>query len=251
MGTELFEKLKCLRRLDDLALFRWASKSKRIDGKFIPLSELRLNVLACSNGVVRFCSAAPVLRLSHGRPKITLHDADVFRVLTGDRRGINILNGFITDSEQVAEAPSVMHMSCSDDCECPAAVAHGVMSMGHSLSYPVIRATFPDMFRLTSDVKLLRPVYTKQVLEVIGGKREDGADELKRKFAEHIELFGYKSDAGYVVNSEYVAAGGMLCVSGEGISRKSGGPVFQIPLSLLKTQATAAGWVLHLEEEQK
>lgn len=188
--SDLADKLRNLMQCEDIALFRWSSTAKRIGGGYIPLSELRLNIVSCEKGVVHFSMAAPVLHLAHGRPKITLHDSDLFRIVSGPRKNINVRHQWLKKDEEAIEVGNVMHCDCVDGL-ITKMVANKVMAMGTSRSYPVIRIVLPDTYRLTTDLTHLRPIYSKSMLEAIGGSEQDTAETLKKKFIDNIRQFGF------------------------------------------------------------
>jgi len=243
------EKLERLKQLDDLVLFKWTSSVKRIGGQFIPLSELRLNILSSNAGVVHFSVSAPVLSLVNGRPRIRFYDEGVLRVVSGGRKGINILASYLKSDEQAVEVRNIMHLDCKEGCS--HVVEEMVLSMGRANSYPVCGVAMPDLFRITDKPETIRPLWSKPVLELIGGVREDTPEQLKTKFMAHLGWFGYRSEIGYVFNYNHVAYGGMVCSTTAGITRSGGSAVCQMPLGLLKQQLLQDGWGIHLEEKDE
>lgn len=238
------EKLRCLRQLEDIALFRWTSSAKRLGGQYIPLTDLRLTVLSCTEGAVHFSVAAPVLYMEWGRPRIRFFDEGVMRIADGPRQSINVLRGFLKEDETAVPVRNVFHTEVTEDSS--KGVLSRMESMGRSPSYPVLGIPVPDMYRITRHPGSLRPIYSKAMLRMIGALESDSPDQLQEKFLKNIYKFGFETGDGWVVNSEYIAAGGICCATSEGITRTTGGCLYQIPLTLLRRDLREKHWQLHI-----
>ena len=233
-------KLKNLRRLDNLALYRWTAGRQRIAGEYIPLSALRLNSLVCDGGRVRYSSAAPVLYLERGRPFIRLMDHDVVSPVNGPRKGTNMPARFIRDGEEAVEARYVTCVEMNDSVA--GWRADRVMSMGNSPVVPICGIVKPRFYRITRTPSTLKPMYSNQALKVLGMSRGVSVEEFRAAFAENIHLFGMSTDDGFVVPHEYIASGGCLVAAAAGISARAGSLVHELPMSLFLDEVENLKW---------
>lgn len=245
---DLKTKLSRLRTQEDIVLYKWTAGKQRIANDFIFLSQLRLNTVACSGGRITFSCAAPVLFMDRGRTTIKLCDRDVLTVLDGPRKGINVLGGFLHDDEQAVPAQFCRRLDIVDERQ-PKWIASRLLSMGCSPVYPVSRIITPELFRISRNPGSLRPIFTTAMLHAIGGTRSDSMQELMRKFQAHLDLFGARTDDGYVISNDYIATGGCCVAAARGISVRAGSYVHLIPLYQYRAEVLQRKWKIDTGEE--
>ena len=243
---DLKTKLSRLRTKEDLVLYKWACGKSRIADMFIPLSNLRLNVLTCNGGRIYFSSAAPILYLERGRSVIKFVDKGVLTVVEGARKGINVLSGFLHEDETAIPAQYCARREI--DGTPPKWIEQKIMSLGCSPCYPMVTVIVPELFRITRNLDSIRPLFTSAMLAAIGATRSDSIDRLLDLFKEHFDLFGTVTEAGYVLPNEFVAVGGLCVASSKGICMKSGSAVHSIPLTLFKESMEARKWSIYTGE---
>lgn len=241
---DIREKLNRLRAIDDVALVRWTGGDRVCGGMFIPATELHMNVLVCDKGRVFFSSAGSVMMTVNGRCQLRYFDDDVYRVVSGPRKNVNILKSFLKDGEEIMPLIHCMHTEVTDKCS--KFVEKAVLSMGQSMWYPVWGLPIPDLYRMTTHPESLRPIYTKQLLASIGGGPEDTSRQLLAKFLANIDRLGSRTAEGWVIRDEFIASGGMCVCASEGITKAHGSRVMVMPLKLLKLETRARNWNLHL-----
>lgn len=245
---DLIQKLKNLRRLSNLALYRWTAGRQRIAGAFIPLTALRFNSIVCDGGRVSYSSAAPVLYVDHGRPTVRLMDHGVVCPVSGPRKGTNLPVEFVRDGEDATEARYVTRTDMDE------AVTgwrrDRVMSMGCSPCVPIFGIVKPRFYRLTRHPETLKPMYSSHALAVLGLRRGVTMDELRAAFVANLDLFGMQTEDGFVVPHEYIATGGCLVAAADGISRNGGSLVHEMPLNMFTTEVENQRWKIQ-EQEQK
>lgn len=237
-------KLSNLQRENNLVLYKWTAGKRRLGKNYIPLSDVRLRVLSCDNGVIRYSSAAPVLIQDKGRPNVQFRDSDVMTVIGGKREGVNIPIKFLKSDEQAVETRHCTHLDVTDD-NCPQWLASQIIAMGTAPLYPSSRIIYPDLYRITKAPSTLKPIFNSALLSNIGGTREDSIDTLMAKFQDKLELFGYFTDDGYVISNSYIVTGGKLCISSMGISAKNGSNVFMCPLTTFRAECSRLKWSIY------
>ena len=241
---DIREKLERLRAIDDVALVRWTGGMRVNGGKFIPATELRMNILACDRGRVYFSIAASVMHTINGRAQLRWFDEGVCRIMSGGRKNINVLKSFLHRNEEFTPVTQCFHVEVDENCD--RFVEKRTLGMGTAMWYPEWHVPVPDFYRLTARPETLRPVYTKEMLELIGGSRDDSPEDLHRLFLDNIDRFGERTAEGWMVRDELVAMGGMCCCAAEGITKSYGSRVFKVPLKLLKMDIAARKWGIHL-----
>ena len=244
----LNHKLSKLRRFDDLVLYRWSAGQHRIAGKFILLTDLRLNVLSSSGGKVCFSTAAPILLMVNGRPQIQFKDKDVLTVLDGTRKGINITSAMLHDGEQAAPARHCCARSVDDDDTCPKWLADKIISMVTSPCYPVTGIRLPELFRISKKPQTLKPILTAELIREIGGTKEDGLGGLLKKFHDNLELFGYFTDDGYVISYDRIVSGGCVVAASNGISLRVGSAVHMMTTRGFLSEIEKRHWSIDVQE---
>lgn len=247
---DLKTKLARLQTNADLALYKWTSGKARIAGEFILLSNIRLNSLVCDRGRVTFSVAAPVLYMDRGRAVIRFLDRDVLTVADGARKGINALSRFLVDGENAVPATYCCSMELAPDSRVPKWIADKVLSMGNSPVYPVTRLISPELFRISKRPETLRPVFNTAMLKAIGGSRTDSMEALTRKFLENFDLFGAKTDNGYVIANDYIATGGCCVAAARGLSMRSGSLTHMMPLALYRQELAERHWAVNTGETE-
>lgn len=245
----IVEKLQNLKALSDVVLYQWRASQRRIAGSFIPLSDLRFVTLSCNAHSVVYSSAAPILYMSHGRSVIQFRDSDVMTVLGGRRRGINIASSLLQDGEEAAEARFCSWREVTEDC--PKWLERRIVTMGTSMLYPVTRIIMPELFRISKNINAFRPVFTTSLIKIIGGERGESSQTLLEKFRQNITRIGFRTDEGYVVSNDYVAAGGFCVASSRGISMRAGSVVHMMPLSAFTKETDTRHWKITTAPEGK
>ena len=240
-------KLTKLRRLDDLVLYRWSAGQRRIADNFILLTDLRLNVLSCSGGKVRFSIAAPLLLMINGRPVIQFRDKDVMTVLNGNRKGINITSSMLHDGEQASMARHCGTRVVEDDT-CPKWLADKIVSMTTTPCYPVTGIRLPELFRISKKPQTLKPVFTASLIKDVGGTEKDGVEQILKKFYDNLELFGYFTEEGYVISYDLIISGGCCVAASNGISARAGSAVHMMTLNSFMSEIEKRHWDITVKE---
>lgn len=246
----LHEKLKKLKRLNDLVLYKWTAGSHRIAENFILLSDLRLNVLTCSEGSIVFSSAAPILYMDKGRPVIQFRDRDVMTILNGQRRGVNVAGCLLKAGESATEA-RYCESRIVDEDHCPKWLEDKVMSLGNSPTYPVAQLRLPELFRISKKPETLKPIFTTALIRDIGGERLDSTETLLQKFRNNLDLFGYYTDEGFVISNDYIASGGCVVSASKGITARSGSVVHMMTLGAFRNECEKRHWKIRTVEDLK
>lgn len=237
----LHDKLNRLSRMEDMAIFRWSAGTQRIAGDFILLSNLRLNTLSCNGGRIVYSEAAPTVYSYHGRPSITWHDRGLLTVITGGRAGINIKAHSFRDDEECAET-RFCEWRLVDEEHCPKWLENKIRSMCSDVVYPTASVRMPDVYRISKKPETLRPIFTKALIDAIGGSREDSSEVLMQKFRANFELFAHKTNDGYVIPGDYICAGGCCVVRAKGIPANGGSIKFSIPLRSFVAECSRSHW---------
>lgn len=244
---DLKTKLSRLRTKEDLVLYKWTCGHGRVADMFIPLSNLRLNVLTCNGGRVYYSIAAPILYLDKGRSVIRFLDKDVLTVVSGDRLGVNILSRFLHEGEEAVPAQYCTSREIDGDKH-PKWLEQKIMSMGCSPVYPVSGLIMPELFRMSRSLDGIKPLFTSTMLAAIGASRTDSVERLIELFRDHFELFGVSTPSGYVIPNEFVSAGGLCVAASRGVGMKSGSVVHSIPLTLFRQAMESRKWNINTGE---
>lgn len=247
----LYDKLQRLKRMQDLALFKWVCGSKRVAHNFILLSDLRLNTLTCHDGRVVFSSAAPILFMERNRPVIQFRDSDVMTVLNGPRKGINILSRFLQPGEEAAACRYCEWREVVDSSYCPKWLEEKIMSIGNSPTYPVSKIIMPELFRISKKPETLKPIFTSSFIDEIGGSRSDSMQQLLQKFYENLELFGYHTDEGYVISNDYIATGGCCVAASKGINARTGSSVHMMTIRAFTADIGRRHWSIQMAKQPR
>lgn len=243
----LREKIERLHELGDVVLFRWMAGKHRVAKDFILLSTLRFESLTCTKDKLFFSSAAPILYMDRGRPRIVLRDRDVLTITSGKRQGMTIIPAMLQDGEGAAEARHCRRMIVNEDY-CPKWLATKIMSMAGSSMYPVSRIVMPEIFRISKNPASLKPFFTKGLLLDIGADPHDSVEELHRKFQANLRMFGKFTDDGYVINNDKIATGGCCVAAAKGITG-AGSMVHMTTLRQFRSDVESKHWVIGCSEE--
>lgn len=234
-------KLDKLKALDGLALYKWTARRSRIADSFILLSDLRLNTLTCDKGQVVFSSAAPVLLSKHGRPHIRFIDHDVLHVTDGRRKGINIAGSQLHFDEEASPAGFCGSFVIDSPEQLPW-IKKRVMSMGCSLVYPSGRLVVPELFRISRDPDAFKPLFTRGLIELLGGTKNTPVPVLQELFRQHIKRVAAITGNGWVISNDYVSRGGCCVVSSSGITPRGGSCVQEMPLAAYRRELLLRDW---------
>ena len=216
-------------------------------GHYVLLSDLRLNVLSCDNGVAMFSIAAPVLFMQVGHPVIRLYSRNVLTVTSGDRKGINICGYQLREGETAVQTRHVFEQSLESK-NIGKEAAKRTMSLAASLAQPVMHLVVPRVCRITKDPTQLRPMYSRQLLDVIGAKPSDSAEDLKQRFLDNLGKIGVELAEGWCIPGELIAAGGCAVVPDSGFSKRTGSMSFQLPLENLRNDLSVRRWDVNTGE---
>ncbi len=247
---KLREKINVLKRLNDLVLYQWSVGCIRIAGTFIPLSELRLNVLTCTDGKIVYSSAAPILYIDKGRPVVQFRDSDLLTIIAGPRKGINIISPLLQEKEQAISTRHYGAVEVVDD-NVPDWLENKILHMGTSATYPVTQVKLPELFRISRNPEALKPIFSTAMLRNIGGTKEDSAEQLLTKFHANIDLFGHYTDEGIVISNDYVITGGCCVLSGIGIDPQQGSAVHYMTLKDFKATRKSKHWKITVAGDKK
>lgn len=209
---KIHDALKKMGSMEDVAMFRWVAGSRRIAKHYVPLSEIRLNVLTCDQGRIIYSSAAPVLYMERGRSVIRFLDRGLLTINEGDRKDINILPAFLRSEEEATETRFCGYNNVADT-ECPKWLELRILEMiDEEERYMALHIVMPDLYRISRVAENFKPVFNKELKSKIGAAQQDSLEVLKRKFLENINRIGYNTDDGYVISNDLIASGG-CCVA--------------------------------------
>lgn len=236
------DKLVKLRRLEDVAVFKWMGGHKRIAGDYLLLSNLRLNVLTCSRGHIYYSSAAPIMYQVHGRPVISFRDRDLMTIIAGSNRvGINVPSNMLKTGEEATQTRFCEWREVDED-HCPKWLEQRIMSMVTGTIYCAYQVHLPDLFRISKKPETLKPIFSATLIRAIGGAPGDSTEVLLKKFHDNLELFGQYKEDGYICPAEYICAGGCCVVAAKGIPATNGSLVFTMPLKSFAAEASRNHW---------
>lgn len=239
---DFHDKMVKLRRLEDIAVFRWTGGHKRIADDYILLSNIRLNTLTCSRGRVFYSSAAAVVYNVHGRPCISFRDHDLLTIMGGSNRaGINVPAGMLKPGEEATPTRYCEWREVDED-HCPKWLEQRIMSMATSTIYCAYSMRMPDLYRVSKKPETLKPIFSSQLIKAIGGKRTDSTEILMEKFHNNLDLFGTFNADGYIIPNEYICAGGCCVVAARGIPAATGSIVFSMPLQTFIADVSRLHW---------
>ena len=240
----LHDKLNKLSRIDDMVVFQWTAGHKRIAQDFVLLSQVRLNVLSCNAGKIVYSTSAPIVYNYHGRPAITFHDRGLMTVIAGSSRaGVNIPTRMLKQGEEGAPT-RYCEWRIVDEDFCPKWLENKIMSMCTGVLYPAFSVKLPDVYRVSKKPETLRPIFTSKVIASIGGNPTDSTEELLSKFRAHLDLFGFKSNEGFVIPNEYICTGGCCVVRAKGIPAGTGSVTFSMPLKTFVAECDRMHWAI-------
>lgn len=237
-------KLDKLKALDGLALYKWTASRYRMANSFILLSDLRLNTLTCNKGQVVFSAAAPILYNRHGRAHIQFNDQAVLHVVEGGRKGINIAPRQLRGGECAVPA-QFCGSFVIDSPDQPHWVARRVMSMGCSLVYPAGRLVVPELFRISRDPSAFKPLFTKDLIALLGGDKDTPGPVLQELFRRRISSVGASTESGWAISNDYVSRGGCCVVSSRGITPRGGSCVQEMPLAAYRREVALREWIIN------
>ena len=236
------DKMVRLRRLEDIAVFKWSGGHKRIADDYLLLSNLRLNVLTCTNGRVFYSSAAAIVYNVHGRPVVSFRDKDLLTIVNGSNRmGINVPSGMLKPGEEAAPTRFCEWREVDED-HCPKWLEQRIMGMATSTVYCVSQIRMPDLYRISKKPETLKPIFTSALIKAIGGEKGDSTETLMQKFHDNLDLFGIYNSEGYIVPNEYICAGGCCVVAARGIPAATGSIVFSMPLKSFVADVSRLHW---------
>ena len=243
------DKMVKLRRLEDVAVFKWTAGHKRIADDYLLLSNLRLNTLSCTRGHVYYSSAAPVMYNVHGRPAISFRDRDLLTLVAGSNRaGINVPAGMLKAGEEAVPTRFCEWREVDED-HCPKWLEQRIMSMATGTIYCAYQMRMPDIYRISKKPETLKPIFSSQLIKAIGGKKEDSTEVLMKKFHDNLDLFGTYNAEGYVIPGEYICAGGCCVVAAKGIPATTGSVVFTMPLKSFVADVSRLHWQIATAQE--
>lgn len=244
------EKMANLRRLEDMAIFKWSGGHKRIAKDYLLLSNVRLQSLTCTNGRVFYSSAAAILYNVHGRPVISFRDHDLLTIIEGSNRaGINVQSGMLKPGEEAAPTRFCEWREIDED-HCPGWLVQRIMGMATSTVYCVSQIRMPDVYRISKKPETLKPIFTSSLIAAIGGSREDSTEVLMEKFHENLDLFGIYNSEGYVIPADYICAGGCCVVAARGIPAATGSITFSMPLKTFVADVSRLHWCITTAMEE-
>jgi len=239
---DFHSKMVKLRHLEDVAVFRWTGGHKRIAGDYLLLSNLRLNVLSCSGGHIYYSSSAPIMYQVHGRPVISFRDRDLMTVIAGSNRvGINVPSNMLKQGEEATQTRFCEWREVDEE-HTPKWLEQRIMSMVTGTIYHAYQMRLPDLYRISKKPETLKPIFSANLINAIGGEPGDSTEELLRKFHANLELFGEYKEDGYICPAEYICAGGCCVVASKGIPATNGSVVFTMPLKSFVAEASRQHW---------
>ena len=241
---DFHSKLVRLKRMEDVAVYKWTGGHKRIAGDYLLLSCLRLNVITCSRGRVFYSSSAPVLYNVNGRPVISFRDRDLLTVVSGSNRaGINVPSGMLKPGEEAAPTRYCEWREVDED-HAPKWLEQRIMGMLTGTIYHSYQLRLPDLYRISKKPDTLKPIFSAKLIREIGGEPGDSTETLLRKFHDNLDLFGEytEGDDGYIIPHEYICAGGCCVVAARGIPAATGSVVFTMPLKSFVAEASRSHW---------
>ena len=236
------DKMVKLRRLEDVAVFKWTGGHKRIAGDYLLLSNLRLNVLSCTRGHVYYSSSAPIMYNVHGRPVISFRDRDLMTIIAGSNRvGINVPSNMLKPGEEAAQTRFCEWREVDEE-HCPKWLEQRIMGMATGTIYCAYQLRLPDLYRISKKPETLKPIFSSSLIRAIGGEQGDSTETLLKKFHDNLDLFGVFHNDGYILPNEYICAGGCCVVAAKGIPATNGSVVFTMPLRTFVAEASRNHW---------
>lgn len=237
----LHDKLMRLGNEDDWAVYQWTAGHKKIAEDYILLSNLRLNVISCNNGKIVYSVSAPIMYNVHGRPVISFHDRGLLTIISSpSRAGVNVQARMLRNDEEGTQT-RYCEWRVVDEDHCPKWLENKILSMCTGVMYPTACVRLPDIYRISKKPETLRPIFTSSLINMIGGSREDTAEELMRKFRAKLDLFGFFTQEGFIIPNEYICSGGCCVIGAKGVP-SSGSIKFSIPLKTFVADCDRLHW---------
>lgn len=242
---DLAAKIRSLQTQENLALYKWTAGGTRVvGGAYILLSDLRLNSLVVHGGRALLSVAAPLLYMSHGRPKIALETSNVVTVVSGKRKGINTKLEWLQPSEKAVATKACLTCVLDPDAEYPTWLQKRILSLGCSARYPSAKILAPDLYRMSRSLDSFRPLWSKALVEAIGGTPDEPLESLMEKFKAAMQVLGIVTGEGYVIPADYIATGGCCIALAKGITARSGSVVHMMPCTMFLAEVCQNNWHL-------
>lgn len=238
---EKLEKIKQIK--EDCILFRWRYLGNKIAEQFISITNLRLEIVQFKGDQVLLSQAVPVVAMRLGKPDVILQSDNITHITTGIRGGI-VISGCKLRADEEGHKPKmsgsryINEESSYDDIDTVADIIK-------QAPYPGIDMRMPELFRCSSNVVKMKPSWSQDLLDVIGGTEQDSTEVLFDKFMHFLSNFSVKTSIGYVIPYNFIHAGGMIIVDGTSITR-NGGVVYKRSLSFFKQYVENHKWKIQL-----
>lgn len=124
------------------------------------------------------------------------------------------------------------------------------MSMGLSPVYPVSRIIMPELCRISKKINVLKPQITNELKRTLGCAMDAPVEEINQKFQANLQLFGHKSDDGWVVSNDHIASGGCLVAAVKGLAG-SCSMVHKMPLTMFQIEIANRHWEIRTTKENR
>lgn len=242
MNNEFIAKLNRLKGIRDQVFYRWRCCSKKMASmRYIAMSVVRLESLACYNGKVTLSLAAGYIHESRkgSLPRIIFRDNNVVRS-TGAKGGHNLPMEWVrvgADFEIVNNCVSYDVTERSNSW-----VASRVMSMSLSPYYDVNGIIQPHWYRRTKTPESFTVATNKDAFKRIGWRAGDTIEDIQKRFMDNPDILGQFTDDGYIVPFELISRGGMVCCAkNELLNSKY---VYCVNGGLFRAEAKKLGWDL-------
>lgn len=248
----LHEKLRRLHEVGDIVLYRWSTGRFRVAKDYAMLSSIRFEVLTCTKNYILFSSCAPCLFIPNGRPQVRFQDHDILSISDGPRKGMNITSSMLKDGEMAIEARHCTHMEV-DEFHCEKWLEKKVMSMGLNPVYPVSRIIMPELCRISKKISVLKPQITNELKRTLGCSMDASVDEINQRFQENLQMFGQKTDDGWVVSNDHIASGGCLVAAVKGLAggSSSSSMVHKMPLTMFQIEIANRHWDIKTTKDER
>lgn len=214
--------------------------NKKLSEAYVPITNLRLEVLQVGGGKVKHTLAVPLLDVRFGKSNIIFADKKVVYVSDGPRANIIIRSWFAKDDEQVTVVPHCGTVTVTEDSK--PELLERVCRLWKAPAYPGLDMRVPDMYRCTKNPDRLRLNVTRDLRSALGLKTGVAPEDLKELFMANIESLTVQTDKGYVIPMEWVYAGGMIVADGSTVAKQFPAVCYIRSTEFFKNWCTAHKW---------
>lgn len=247
MIEQKIEKINNAKQMQDRVLFAWRFKDRKLEGKYVSLTNLRLEVLQIHNGRMLYTQAAPILKCVRGSNEVCYYDNNVMIITAGKRAGITVLAETLKDGEEAHLASMLGTVEITNDTDTN--YINKAYTMLVDGGYPGRDMRVPQLFRCTKQPKSLKVNYTTDLLKLIKAPAGATSDQLENCFVNSINKIGTATSSGFVIPFEYVYAGGMVVADGTGVTKNGTSYMQERSYDFFQQYVKFHDWKIQLIEE--